>query len=243
MAKCYDGDKFGFYMIVWFSASSDDSDDKPPTVSENAQPGEFVARISVHDPDSKQEYENVNMVLEGGEGNFALENRNGVVYLVVASRNLDRETKSNYSFTIIAKDPDNPNVNTSTSFMLEIGDENDSVPRFEQEVYEASVSEVAEPGTSVILVKAVDPDVGNNSALIYSLKGAQPGSAYQKWFEINPETGLISTRAHLDCETDPMPRLIVTATDKGEPALSSSATVNVHLIDSNDTPCKWQDNL
>lgn len=216
---------------------TDDSDDKPPTVSENAQPGEFVARISVHDPDSKQDYENVNMVLEGGEGNFALENRNGVVYLIVASRNLDREVKQNYSFTIIAKDPENPNVNTSTSFTLEIGDENDSVPRFEKDIYEASVSEVAPPGTSVLRVRAVDPDVGNNSALLYSLRAAGTGG-YHKWFEIDPETGVISTKSHLDCETDPMPSLIVTATDMGEPQLSSEATVNVHLIDSNDTPCK-----
>ncbi|ODM94994.1 Protein dachsous [Orchesella cincta] len=221
-------------LKIKISFFSDDSDDKPPTVSENAQPGEFVARISVHDPDSKQEYENVNMVLEGGEGNFALENRNGVVYLVVASRNLDRERKANYSFTIIAKDPENPNVNTSTSFSLQIGDENDSPPQFEKENYEASVSEVAGPGTSVLTVRAVDADVGNNSALVYSLKPS--GNTYLKWFEIDPESGVISTKSHLDCETDPTPRLVVTATDKGEPALSSSAVVNIHLIDSNDTP-------
>lgn len=179
------------------------------------------------------------MVLEGGEGNFALENRNGVVYLVVASRNLDRESKQNYSFTIIAKDPENPNVNTSTSFMLEIGDENDSPPRFEKEVYEASVSEVANPGTSVLRVQAIDPDIGNNSAIVYSLRAASNGAPYQKWFEIDSATGLITTKSHLDCETDPMPTLIVTATDQGEPPLSGSATVNVHLIDSNDTPRKF----
>lgn len=194
------------------------------------------------------------MVLEGGEGNFALENRNGVVYLVVASRNLDREAKANYSFTIIAKDPDNPNVNTSTSFLLQIGDENDSAPKFDKDSYEASVSEVAAPGTSVITVRAVDADIGNNSAIVYSLKSAQPQSiigggssgsgaalatnSYLKWFDIDPETGLISTRSHLDCETDPMPKLLVTATDKGEPSLSTTTTVTVHLIDSNDTPCE-----
>jgi len=47
------------------------SDDASPKISESAQPGEFVARISVHDPDSKTEYANVNVTLNGGDGHFA----------------------------------------------------------------------------------------------------------------------------------------------------------------------------
>ncbi|GIZ04865.1 protein dachsous [Caerostris extrusa] len=37
------------------------SEDASPKISEDARPGEFVARISVNDPDSKEEYANVNV--------------------------------------------------------------------------------------------------------------------------------------------------------------------------------------
>lgn len=38
----------------------------------------------------------------------------------------------------------------------------------------------------------------------------------------------------MDCETDPMPKLTVIATDNGFPPLSSSATVLVTIHDVND---------
>ena len=42
------------------------------------------------------------------------------------------------------------------------------------------------------------------------------------------------TRAHVDCETDPEPRVTVVASDHGAPSLSSSATVNIAIQDIND---------
>ncbi|XP_026678453.1 protein dachsous-like [Diaphorina citri] len=41
-------------------------------------------------------------------------------------------------------------------------------------------------------------------------------------------------KSNVDCETDPVPKLTVIATDNGVPALSSSATVLVTIHDVND---------
>lgn len=92
--------------------------------------------------------------------------------------------------------------------------------------------EVSDPGTSVIQVTATDKDEGNNSAITYTLRDTP--ETHSSWFQIDPRSGLITTKAHVDCETDPMPKLTVIATDNGFPPLSSSTTVLVTIHDVND---------
>lgn len=208
------------------------SDDATPKISESAQPGEFVARISVHDPDSKTEYSNISVALSGGDGHFNLTTQNNVIYLVVVSLPLDREKQPNYTLSVVATDTGTPPLHASTTINLQVTDINDNAPEFESNLYETNVMEVSDPGTSVIQVLATDKDEGNNSAITYSL--AETPETHSSWFQVDPRSGLITTRAHVDCETDPMPRLVVVATDNGFPPLSSSATVLVTIHDVND---------
>lgn len=208
------------------------SDDATPKISESAQPGEFVARMSVHDPDSKTEYSNVNVSLIGGDGHFNLTTQNSVIYLVVVSLPLDREVQSNYTLSVVATDTGTPPLHASKTINLQVTDINDNAPEFENEVYQANVMEVSDPGTSVIQIMASDKDEGNNSVITYSL--ADTPETHSSWFQIDSRSGLVTTRAHVDCETDSMPRLTVVATDNGVPALSSFATVLVTIHDVND---------
>ncbi|XP_053677409.1 protein dachsous [Anopheles nili] len=208
------------------------SDDATPKISESALPGEFVARISVNDPDSRAEYSNVNVTLSGGEGHFGLTTRDNIIYLVIVSLPLDREAKPNYTLSVIATDTGNPPLHAAKDIFLTVTDINDNAPEFEKEVYHANVMEVADPGTSVIQVTAIDRDEGNNSAIIYSLLDTP--DTHSHWFQIDMHSGLITTRAHIDCETDPVPQLIVIAQDNGRPALSSTGTVLVTIHDVND---------
>ncbi|KAH8260153.1 hypothetical protein KR026_003918, partial [Drosophila bipectinata] len=208
------------------------SDDASPKISESAQPGEFVARISVHDPDSKTEYANVNVSLNGGDGHFALTTRDNSIYLVIVNLPLDREMVSNYTLSVVATDKGTPPLHASKSIFLKITDVNDNPPEFEQDLYHANVMEVADPGTSVLQVLAHDRDEGLNSVISYSL--AETPETHAQWFQIDSQTGLITTRSHIDCETEPVPQLTVIARDGGNPPLSSSATVLVTIHDVND---------
>lgn len=183
------------------------SDDATPKISESAQPGEFVARISVNDPDSKTEYSNVNVTLNGGDGHFGLTTRDNIIYLVIVSLPLDREIEPNFTLKVIATDTGNPPLHASKTIYLRVTDINDNEPIFEQEVYQANVMEVADPGTSVIQVVAIDRDEGNNSAIIYSL--LETPNTHSQWFQIDAHSGLITTRAHIDCETEPVPQLTI----------------------------------
>ncbi|XP_030383915.1 protein dachsous [Scaptodrosophila lebanonensis] len=208
------------------------SDDASPKISESAQPGEFVARISVHDPDSKTEYANVNVSLNGGDGHFALTTRDNSIYLVIVNLPLDRESTPNYTLSVVATDKGTPPLHASKTIFLRVTDVNDNAPEFEHEVYHANVMEVADPGTSVLQVIARDRDEGSNSALNYAL--ADTPETHAQWFQIDAHTGLITTRSHIDCETEPVPQLTVIATDRGHPPLSSTATVLVTIHDVND---------
>lgn len=208
------------------------SDDATPKISEMAQPGEFVARISVNDPDSKTEYSNVNVTLEGGEGHFGLATQDNIIYLVIVSLPIDREQRPNYTLSVIATDTGTPPLHASRTFHLRVTDINDNAPQFEESVYYANVLEVADPGTSVFQINAVDIDEGENSVLTYSIQ--ESTETHSSWFQIDSRSGLITTKSHIDCETDPVPQLTVIATDSGNPPLSSSATVLVTIHDVND---------
>lgn len=207
-------------------------DDASPKISEDAQPGEFVARISVNDPDSKTEYSNVNVTLEGGDGHFGLTTRDSIIYLVFVNKPLDRELQPNYTLVITATDQGSPPLQVSATFDLLIVDVNDNPPTFEHALYYTSVLEVADPGTSVLQLSALDLDEGNNSMITYSILDSPDTNS--QWFQINSKTGLVTTRSHVDCETNPSPRITVIATDHGHPPLSSSATVTITILDVND---------
>lgn len=186
------------------------SDDATPKISESAEPGEFVARISVNDPDSKTEYSNVNVTLDGGDGHFGLTTRDNIYFVIVALP-LDREVQPNFTLKVIATDTGNPPLHAAKTIYLRVTDINDNEPIFEQEVYNANVMEVADPGTSVYQVVAIDRDEGNNSAIIYSLLDTP--NTHSQWFQIDAHSGLITTRAHIDCETEPVPQLTIMASD------------------------------
>ncbi|CAK1600650.1 unnamed protein product [Parnassius mnemosyne] len=206
------------------------SDDATPKISESAQLDEFVARISVHDPDSKTEYANVNVTLSGGDGHFDLRTHDNIIYLVVVALPLDRETRSTYTLSVVATDKGSPPLHASRNISLRVTDVNDNPPVFLESVYKNSVPEAAAPGTPVVQVSASDADEGENSEIRYSLLP----TPQSEWFAIDERSGLVTTRARVDCETNPMPKLTVVATDRGSPPLSSTATLLVTVLDVND---------
>ncbi|XP_041987836.1 protein dachsous [Aricia agestis] len=206
------------------------SDDATPKISESAQLDEFVARISVQDPDSKTEYSNVNVTLTGGDGHFDLRTHDNIIYLVVVALPLDREQQSLYTLNVVATDKGSPPLHASREISLKVTDVNDNPPIFVESEYKANVPEAAAPGTPIIQVSATDLDEGENSEIRYSLLPTPQSD----WFAIDERSGLVTTQARVDCETNPMPKLTVVASDRGNPPLSSTATLIVTVLDVND---------
>jgi protocadherin-16/23 len=113
-----------------------------------------------------------------------------------------------------------------------------------------SVPENVELGTALYVVSASDRDSGKSGTVTYRLSNGGPtltsnsnlvttNSASSvmtsnNLFSIDSATGHLTLSQHLDFETSQRHMLIVTATDSGEPPLSSNLTIFVEVQDVND---------
>ncbi|XP_051903998.1 protocadherin-16-like [Hippocampus zosterae] len=207
------------------------SEDGSPKISEGAQPGQYVARISVTDPDYG-EYANVNVSLEGGEGKFALATKDSIIYLIYVDQALDREERDSYDLRVTATDSGTPPLRAESSFTIRVTDVNDNPPLFDRPAYRQTVPEAVRPGSFVLQVTARDKDQGPNGEIRYSLLTGERSRSDR--FSVDAVTGIITTAGELDFESEPSPSVTVVATDGGRPPLSSTARVDVLLQDAND---------
>ncbi|EPY76547.1 hypothetical protein CB1_001413020 [Camelus ferus] len=226
-------------------------------VSEGARAGDYVARVSVSDADGDPEKEeeaagelgvgleggSISLVLEGGEGAFALRSggSSGVFFLCVEGP-LDRESRDLYDLRLVATDAGSPPLSTEQTLLLRVADLNDQPPLFSQEHYRASVSEAAVPGTAVLWVSASDADEPgtDHARLRYTLvplqarcspEALRPTAECGPSFTIDPESGVISTTRSLDREIQEAVELKVVAQDLGEPPLSATCLVSIAVDD------------
>uniref|UniRef100_A0A671WN05 Protocadherin-16 n=1 Tax=Sparus aurata TaxID=8175 RepID=A0A671WN05_SPAAU len=216
------------------------SEDGSPRISEGAQPGQYVARISVTDPDYG-EYANVNVSLEGGDGKFALTTKDSIIYLIYVDQVLDREERDSYDLRVMATDSGTPPLRAESSFTIQVTDINDNPPLFDQQAYRQTIPEVVYPGSFVLQVTARDKDQGPNGDVRYSLLKGK--NLHSDWFSIDPVTGIITTATALDFESEPAPSVTVIATDSGRPPLSSTAKVDIVLQDVNDNTPVFSSNF
>lgn len=129
---------------------------------------------------------------------------------------------------------------------IDIEDINDSVPSFESSTVRISVPENFELGMPFYVVSASDRDSGKSGTVTYRLSsgGSFPPSSNtnlvttnsitNNLFNIDSRTGHLTLSHHLDFETSQRHTLIVTATDQGEPPLSSNLTIFLEVQDVND---------
>jgi cadherin EGF LAG seven-pass G-type receptor 1 len=152
---------------------------------------------------------------------------------IITKALLDRETTSGYSLTITAKDGGNPSHSETTIVEIGVTDVNDNKPMFNVPMYQATISEDALIGTSVIQISATDNDEEENKIIRYMLseKDVRDGS-----FTIDSASGVIRTNRGLDRETIAVYHLQAIAVDKGSPPLSSTVEVQIKLEDVNDSP-------
>ncbi|XP_010897511.2 protocadherin-23 [Esox lucius] len=200
-----------------------------PEVSEMAGIGEYVARISVSDPDLG-EVGRIRVTLEGGDGKFTLKQTDDFLYALCVDGKLDREKEGFYELWVVASDFGSPPLKSETTLLVKVTDANDCRPVFDQDEYTVTVSEDIPEGSSLLSVQARDLDSGVNAAILYSVLP----SDQDHLVNVDPGTGLITTAAILDCERETELWFLVVAVDGGSPALSSTATVIVKVEDVND---------
>ncbi|CAL8330632.1 unnamed protein product, partial [Gadus morhua 'NCC'] len=158
-------------------------------------------------------------------------------YSLVTTNQLDRETTSDYNITITATDEGFPPLTASKVVQLSIADVNDNAPVFEEDDYNAYVTENNKQGSALCSVAARDPDWRQNGTVVYSLlTGQVHGSPASSYLSVNGDTGVIHAVRSFDYEQFRSFKVQVMARDNGSPPLSSNVTVSVYITDVNDNP-------
>ncbi|KAG9351769.1 hypothetical protein JZ751_023020 [Albula glossodonta] len=142
---------------------------------------------------------------------------------------LDREAKDMYLLTVLATSGSGQLKKTgSATVRISVTDENDNAPRLTQERAFLAVRENLPAGTGFGRVSATDRDAGLNARLTYRLLHPDRN------FQINSQTGEISTRTGLDREHQSSYQLVVVVQDGGTPPRSATGTAHITVLDDND---------
>ena len=153
---------------------------------------------------------------------------------------LNREYRSSYDLriraTITSLRNDALRLKTKTSVTVIVTDKNDLSPFFYPESYEVNIAEDLPIDSSILRVSAVDPDVGLNGEIYYSL------SEESLTFAVHPTMGIISATRPLTLSSDSnrpqTHRLTVIAKDRGihhtdQVLESSKAKVSINVMPVN----------
>nr|XP_055131899.1 protocadherin-10 isoform X4 [Symphalangus syndactylus] len=217
-----------------------DSNDNVPafdqpvyTVSlpENSPPGTLVIQLNATDPDEGQNGEVVysfsSHISPRARELFGLSPRTGRLEV---SGELDYEESPVYQVYVQAKDLGPNAVPAHCKVLVRVLDANDNAPEISFSTVKEAVSEGAAPGTVVALFSVTDRDSEENGQVQCELLGDVPfrlKSSFKNYYTI-------VTEAPLDREAGDSYTLTVVARDRGEPALSTSKSIQVQVSDVND---------
>ncbi|KRX68303.1 Cadherin-related tumor suppressor [Trichinella sp. T9] len=185
-----------------------------------------VARSSKQAPFNRIRYS----IASGNIGQaFTIDSESGELF---TSENIDYETHCHYELWIAAVDNDSPPMISFLKLYINVEDVNDNSPVFNQSIYEVSIPEEEPEFFYITQVTATDLDSENNGLIEYSIDKNQ--SNVCDLFQIDPTSGIITTKVPLDRETKAQYHFVVVAKDQGMPALFGYAVVVVNLEDKND---------
>ncbi|KAM4675298.1 protocadherin gamma-C5-like isoform 4-T4 [Discoglossus pictus] len=235
-----------------------DINDSPPTflqpvynafIKENNDPGSLLCTVSAFDPDEGANAALIYSIAEmqtGGSpvSSFVyINSANGNIY---AQRSFDYEQFQVLQITARVEDSGIPKLFSNASIYIFILDTNDNIPTILYPQYSGelnakeTIPKSASVGHLVTKISAVDLDSGHNAWLVYSL--VEP--ANQILFQISAYTGEIRTLRNL-LETDNTEQyIVISVSDHGEPALSTTVSIFVSIVDTFiQEPPKSQDFL
>lgn len=169
-----------------------------------------------------------------------------------------------YVLAVSAKDGGLPPNYAKATVRIKVTDVNDNAPVFGRLYYSIEVPENLE-ALPLFTLRATDQDAGDNGRINYKITGENffwfnvlndqyiVSNVYKPFaiallaagdssgdFRLDGQSGVLSTSRSLDREKRPGYSLTVIAQDQGHPALSSTATVEVIVLDINDHSPQFQ---
>ena len=206
-------------------------------ILENEPAGTFVVNVTAvaatHTDDTMVRYFMTN---DSSEGLLSLDSTTGVITI---KDKIDREGKHGHQVNLVIYAVDvNSKAPKSTlvSVSLTILDLNDNIPTFTEYSYTEDTLENTKIGSNILTLRASDEDESQNGSIAYEIVSGNSKGV----FHINNTTGQISVASTLDHEVQSMYILNVTASDNGQPRLSSWTIVSINILDVNDNMPTFQ---
>ncbi|WKX99857.1 hypothetical protein Q1695_014605 [Nippostrongylus brasiliensis] len=172
--------------------------------------GSYVTTVTANDADNLAALE---YSLDPKEERFTIDRFTGVVHLATG---LDFETVEEIKVNVKVSDG---NFTSATSFMVVVMDVNDNAPEFQQRFVDIKIPQSAAVDDVLAKLVAFDRDSGENGRISYSL------AETYGIFQLDSKYGTLTAIQALRTQSEYL--LAVTATDNGNPALSSTIPVRI----------------
>nr|DAA06587.1 TPA_inf: protocadherin beta 10 [Anolis carolinensis] len=227
-----------------------DVNDNPPVfvkslfemqIQENNIPGLLIGSIHADDLDMEQNAKMTYSLLSGNISGgtvasyISINSETGNIY---ALRSLDYEKIKDFKVTVRVRDHGTPSLSSDAIIHIIVTDENDNTPFFLYPFQNSTspcnelLPKMSEAGYLITKVVAVDGDSGQNSWLSYELlKATDPGL-----FSIGAQNGEVKTRRPLTERDTNKQRLVIAVRDNGVPPQTSTAMLNILLVDGFSDP-------
>ncbi|KAG8453727.1 hypothetical protein GDO86_000378 [Hymenochirus boettgeri] len=200
----------------WFTSSFYEG-----RVYESAAVGSAVLQVTALDKDKGKNAEIMYSIESGNTANaFTID---PVLGIIKTAKELDRNNHGQYELVIKATDHGIPPMSQITTVHIFVTLSNNAAPKFTKRDYSSEISEAAHVGSFVAMLSAY-----SQSSITYEIK---EGNVLNS-FDINPNSGVVTTQKHLDFETLSSYILTVQATNMA--GMSSNTTLVVHIRDEND---------
>ncbi|XP_042319269.1 protocadherin gamma-B5-like isoform X17 [Sceloporus undulatus] len=177
---------------------------------------------------------NLNILSLDEKQYFIISAENGNLYV---NDRIDREEicgesiSCPISFEVMAENPMN-----IFPITVEIQDINDNAPHFLDDDIKLQISESTLPGTTYMLEQAEDLDIGTNSLQDYILNINQYFVLEVKERESGKKYAKLVLNKQLDHESESSFHLTLMALDGGKPSKTGTAKIWITVIDANDNP-------
>ncbi|TRY88066.1 hypothetical protein DNTS_000045, partial [Danionella cerebrum] len=213
----------------------EDVNDNPPvfhtkvynaTISEASVIGTSVLDVSATDADVGNNKVLFYQILEDKDRSsdfFSIDRDTGTIW---TTQMLDHEEKTLHKLIVRAVDGGVPALSSEAVVLIDVTDLNDNTPVFSQDVYEATVSELAPRGHFVTQVQASDADISDSGELEFSIILGNEGQN----FAIDPNTGTIFISNHKRPHMESLYNISVAVSDG---VFRSSAIVKIYVISAN----------
>uniref|UniRef100_A0A673ZB10 Cadherin EGF LAG seven-pass G-type receptor 2 n=1 Tax=Salmo trutta TaxID=8032 RepID=A0A673ZB10_SALTR len=145
--------------------------------------------------------------------------------LIILALPLDYKLERQYVLSVTASD--GTRFDTAKVF-VNVTDANTHRPVFQSSHYTVNINEDRPVGTTVVVISATDEDTGENARITYFMDDSIPQ------FDIDSDTGAVTTQMELDYEDQVSYTLAITARDNGIPQKSDTTYLEILVNDVND---------